>query len=133
MPDTVTSQVKARVLPPEEWERLRAYGPFAQAGGVLPDPAHAIVVVVEDETGEIQGCWQARDIIILEALHLSEDWRNSPMASRRLFFGMMEEFAAREVTQAITLVQAPYIETLARKAGFTPLPGSVFLLDRGGK
>ncbi len=130
--DTQTvASVKSRLLPPEEWERLRDYGPFAAAGGVLPDPEHATVLVLEDMEGQIVGCWMARDAVLLEGLFLSEAYRHSIIASKLIFFGMIRALTDRNVTQAMTLIQDPYIEGLATTAGFEKLEGALHVLSLG--
>lgn len=119
-----------RMLPIEEWERLRNFGPFAEAGGVLPDPASAIVCVLENEHGAFVGSWMVRNMALLEGLFVAEEHRHSIVASKKLLLGMIGVLADQKVGQAMTLAGTPEIGRLAIKAGFTKLPGVPFLLDR---
>lgn len=121
----------ARQLPRQEWERLRTFGPFAEAG-VLPDPRFALIEVLEEggEGGPIVGSWMVTPMAILEGLYLAEDWRAHPAAARRLFFGMMELLGRYEITTVLTVTQDPAVRALAHKAGFTDLPGQLQLLQR---
>lgn len=129
---TDTPNLYFRVLPVEEWERVRLFGPFLEAGKVLPDPSGSQIVVVEDRTsGEIKGCWMIRNMALLEGLFLAEDVRHSMSAAKLLLFGMMNHLGDMAVGQVMTLASTPGIELLAIKAGFIPLPGVPYLLNRG--
>lgn len=136
MPAVVETQlargVKARRLPPDEWGRLREFGPFQHAG-VLPDPAHAIVVVLEDTDGEIVGSWMAKDTVLLEALYLNMNFRHHAPAAKALLMGMIKELQEGGVSEAITVIQDAAVARLAPKAGFTPVPGggTLYLLSLG--
>lgn len=123
--------VKARLFQPEEWERLRDYGPFKAAGKVLPDPQHAFVLVLEEASGEIVGCWMARDMVLLEGLFLSPEHRHSHGAAKTLFLAMIAALDQRGVSQAMTLIQDPYVEGLAKTAGFEKLDGALHVLSLG--
>lgn len=125
------ADVRARVLPPDEWERLREYGPFKAAGGVLPDPAHARVIVLENATGALVGCWEAKDTVILEGLFLSPEYRHSITASKLLFFTMLNELREVNVSQVLTLIQDAYVAGLAKTAGFDKLEGALHVLSIG--
>lgn len=126
----VASCVQARVLPVEDWERLRTFGPFQQAGGVLPDPSHAFVVILEDG-GELVGTWMAKNTVMLEGLFISPAYRKSFTPSKALLLGMLKELRAAGVGEAITLIQSMYVEGLAVAAGFQRLDGSVHIVKIG--
>jgi|SRR5215831_11797565 len=120
----------ARRLPPDEWDRLRDVGPF-KTTGVLPDPRFAMVVVLEDPvTQAIVGCWEVTTLALLEGLHLDPAWRHHPAAARRLFFEMLSLLAEYRIKTALTVIQDESVRVLARKAGFTDLPGTLHLLTR---
>lgn len=123
--------VKARLLPPEEWERLRDYGPF-KAAGVLPDSAHALVVVVEDGTGAILACWMAHDAVLLEGLYAPPAGRHRVPVAKALLFGMVDALRSRGVLQAFTVTTDPAIERLAATAGFVNVAvGTLHQLNLG--
>lgn len=124
----VNAGLTVRSLPAEEFYRLKDYGPFAEAGA-LPDPKYSIVVVLEDH-GMICGCWMVRNMALLEGLFLSEAYRQRIPAAKQLLTGMIDVLTRQRVGQAMTLVLAPEIARLAVTAGFTLLPGQVYLLDR---
>lgn len=111
-----------RELPPGEWHRLKALGPFGEAG-VLPDPAFASVIVEETPDGEIVGCWTATTIVLLEGLWRKPEARGVVGSARRLLMGMVGFLRAVGVKTAITVIQAPEVEVLAKKAGFVAVPG----------
>lgn len=124
--------VRSRLLPVSEWPRLRPYGPFA-AAGVLPDPSHALVLVLERYDVQahgprIVGCWMAKNTVILEGLYLNPEERHLAPSARHHLFSMIGALQERGVTEVITLIQSPEVLRLAPKAGFVELPGSVHLL-----
>ncbi|HET9258256.1 MAG TPA: hypothetical protein VFO16_24085, partial [Pseudonocardiaceae bacterium] len=103
----------ARVLPPEEWERLLDVGPFHNTG-VIPDPRFALVVVLEDPaTQRIVGTWEVTSIGLLEGLHLEPDYRHSTAAASRLFFKMMNVLRDHHVKTVLTVTQDEMVRRLA--------------------
>lgn len=123
-------RLSVRQLPVEEWAKLRGFGHFQKVGG-LPNADHAHVLVLESE-GEIVGTWMARDIVLLESLHLEPAFRGNPAAARKLFFGMVDHLKTHQVGQAITVTQDVGVRVLADKAGFEIIPGSLHLLTLKG-
>lgn len=116
-----------RVLPPDEWERLKTFGPFVQSG-VLPNPEHATVLVAELD-GAIVGCWMRTTIHILEGLYIAEPYRKQHGITKRLFFGMLQVLRQQKVPTVITLTQDHKVAVLAAQAGFVELPGWLQLLE----
>lgn len=119
----------ARVLPTEEWDRVRDFGPFAQAG-TLPDPLFAKIIVLETPDGEIVGCWEMTTLALLEGLYLREDWRGSHAAAKRLLLGMLELLDRYQIKTALTVIQDPKVMELAKTAGFTAMEGTLHHVTR---
>jgi len=72
-----------RLLPAEEWERLRAFEPFATQG--LPNqPKHWAIVVAEVE-GQIIGFWGMHDAIHIDPLWIHEAHRARASVFRPMF------------------------------------------------
>lgn len=115
-----------RILPPDEWHRLKDFGPFKQAQ-TLPDPVYASVLVAELD-GEIVGSWMATTIVLLEGLEIVPAHRKHPGIVRRLLFGMIDHLRGIGAKTAITVTQDAAVGRLARHAGFVDLPGSLHLL-----
>lgn len=129
---TASPMYRFRVLPPAEWDRLKDFGVFAQAG-LLRSADHATIVVVETRDGKIAGSWFAADLVLLEGLHIAEEYRKSPAVARKLVVGMIEFLREREVRLAMTVTVDAEIAAMTRKAGFVPLPGTLHLLTVGGE
>ena len=128
MPDILEQQgVHSRRIPPDEWERVREFGPFKDAGGVLPNPDYSLILGVY-EGEQLIGIWMAKNTVMLEGLYLSPEYRHSYRAAKEITFGMIRELRASHVSEAVTLIQSPYIEGLAKKVGFDKLEGALHLL-----
>lgn len=114
----------ARLLPPTEWHRL------GLPAAVLPtDPSNAIIVVVEDEHGEIIGRWFGYTTVTLEGLFINPEHRKHPGVAARLMQAMTTELVSRGVPQATTLIQTPDVAALAKRHGLYTLDGQVWVLD----
>lgn len=113
---------RVRLLPHDEWNRLAEIGPFKDAQ-VLPDPLFASVIVLENEAGEIIGCWMTTPIMLLEGLWLREDQRGNRRSGRELLQGMLQFLQEYQVKTAITVIQEPEIEVIAKKTKFEAVPG----------
>jgi GNAT superfamily N-acetyltransferase len=113
-----------RLLPPEEWKRLRAL-PFATNG--LPDPQTTLVFVDETPEGEIVGIWGVFLQPMLDGLWVHPDHRHTIIAGQ-LLRTLKAFLQAHGVTTAFTIISDPSVMTLAHKAGFVRAPGDLWLL-----
>ena len=115
--------MKTRVLPVDEWPRLGGMPAWGEAP--LPDPEHALIVVVEDDGGEILMHWVAVTFVHLECLWKRPDCGAG--VTRALLETMFDELRSRDIAAVWTIAQTPEIDRLARHAGFERLPGAMYL------
>lgn len=112
---------KARIVKEDEWPALQAKGALP---ATMPMPG-ALVLILEDEaTGEVVGRWMA--VVALEGLFIDEEKRGNPAVARRLYGTMLRTLQELGVGEVLTLIQTPYVEELAEKAGFRPLAGRLW-------
>lgn len=115
----------ARVLPPEEWYRLKD----TEAEQLAPrlNPVGTRVIVVEDE-GEIVATWTLLQMVHAEGLWVKPSHRGSFGLARRLL-GKMREIASEwGVMNVITGSLSPHVTDLIKRFGGTPLPCESFVL-----
>lgn len=115
-----------RVLPTEEWGRLRDLPPFVALGG-LPDPS-ASVQVVEDADGQILASWVAVRFTHLEGVWIDPDYQHSRVPLL-LLQSMIETLKAAGVQVAFTLAPDADVQALAEHAGFETVPAVLLGLD----
>lgn len=113
-----------RILPPKEYQRLPGI-----TADQLPDASRSLVVVVENERGEIVGRWMALDVVALEGLQIEEGHRGNPVVAKLLLGRMLQILTERRVASVLTIVQSAEVERLAGHAGFDPVPGTLFQKD----
>jgi hypothetical protein len=128
-PSTTRPTYATRLLPVEEWEKLRAL-PFGANG--LPNPDLTMILVDELEDGTIVGIWAAQTMIMLDGLWVDPAHRDTPVAGQ-LLRGMRAELAARDLHTSFTLISDPHVMVLAVKAGFTRAPGDLWMLQLGAE
>ena len=123
-----------RELPVDEWERLRTHPDPAIRLDVLPAPALAAILVVEDETGSIVARWSAQTAVHLEGLSKAEAVKDSLPVSRLLLQGMQEMLRQKGVLYSFTITTDLQVTLMAVRAGFERIPGDLLLLDldKGG-
>lgn len=119
-----------RQLPPAEWDRIRDYGHF-HTGTPLPAPEHAVMLVVEEDA-QIIGVWMAMNVVLLEGLYISEEYRHKSGVARRLFHGMISLLQGRGIRSALAYTPHPAVAAMAEKAGFTKVDGELYLLSVKG-
>lgn len=117
--------VSVRELPIEEWDRLKGY-PIAAAE--LPDPARCIVLVAEDENGDIVGHWALVMAPFMEGLWIAEDFRHTTAAAK-LLVKMKSVLKDAEINQAFTLVQSNEVKAVAEHAGFQAIEGTLMMIE----
>jgi len=124
-PPATAASTTPRVLPPEEWDRLRD---FAFATNGLPDPTTSVIIVVETATGEIVGIWAMLLQPVLDGLWVDPAHRSTLVAGQllRTMKAFLQEF---EIPAAFTVISDDSVRTLAAKAGFTKVPGDLWILE----
>lgn len=114
-----------RMLPVEEWDRLRNL-PFASQG--LPPPELAVIFVAETTAGEIVGIWSAMTAVHLDGLWVDPAHQATTVAGRLLKAtkGFLRETG---VAVAFTMISDPAVMCLAHKAGFERYPGDLWMIQ----
>lgn len=125
-PPSTRTSTTPRVLPPEEWEKLRAF-PFGSKG--LPDPETSVVVVTETPAGEIVGIWAVIPAPMLDGLWVHHDYQRTSLAAGQLLRTMKAVLQEFGVTTAFTVIEDAAVAALAEKAGFTRTPGDLWMLQ----
>lgn len=115
----------ARILPPDEWD-ARAHELLHYPA--LPDPAGAILCVVEDAQRRIVASWYAINTVHLEGLYIEPVARLNPAVARLLSETLINECRARHVPAVLTQATSPSILAMARKRGFEIVPGTLLQL-----
>lgn len=124
--------MKTRLLEPSEHGRLAGIGPFEKCG---PDPASSMVIVAEDEDGEILGYWCAFNAVHLEPLWVVDGERNNGVGMA-LWHGLREVLEEQGVANAFAMVGDEDTMThlpLANKLGFKKLPVSTLFIQLSDK
>jgi Acetyltransferase (GNAT) family len=116
----------ARVLPPEEWEKLRAF-PFAANG--LPSPESGFIIVTETPDGTIVGIWACLLQPFLDGLWVDPDHLGSTIA-RTLLRTMKDQLRTLGVPVAFTIVSDEAVMAVAVKAGLHRAPGDLWVLEQ---
>lgn len=116
----------ARVLPPDEWDKLRAF-PFAQNG--LPDPTSAFVIVSETADGTIVGIWACLLQPFLDGLWVADAHRHTIIAGT-LLREMKALLLGLRIPVAFTIVSDEAVMAIAHKAGLHRAPGDLWMLDQ---
>lgn len=127
MPETLAPPACAvRVLPPEEWDRLREL-PFGAAG--LPDPQLAVILVAETPEGRIVGTWAAMNQVLLDGLWVAPEYRRTTLVAAKLLRGMKDTMRRIGLRHGFAIVHTTEVLSLAMKAGFTRVEGDLCHLD----
>lgn len=116
----------ARILPPEEWEKLRAF-PFAANG--LPSPESGFIVVSETADGQIVGIWSCLLQPFLDGLWVDPEHLGSIVA-RTLLRSMKDQLLTHGVPVAFTIVSDEAVMAVAVKAGLHRAPGDLWILEQ---
>jgi hypothetical protein len=133
LPDTLTpfNVATVRELPPSEWPKLLEMpGPYHDAG-IIPDPRHNRILVLEKE-GVIKAYWGVFTVVHVEPVYISEDCRHKISVVRPLWEAMRAMLVRLEVPGAVAIisdVDAPINLPMAVKLGFEKVPGSLYYLD----
>lgn len=129
---TQVTSPTVRVLPPEDWERLRDFEPFNLGG--LPDPAAWRIIVAEQ--GGVGGPIVAF-VCLWGAIHCEPAWFDPAVRHHpKLFLGLWSE-ARRVLTEEIGAQMVfstidddkPELQALWERFGFIRGPGRQYVGD----
>jgi hypothetical protein len=131
-PNAVSGRLVVRILPAEEWDRVKAIEPFASRG--LPDADSNWMILVVERDGQIVGSCS-----LFQTMHW-DAWYIDPAVSgavrgvilRQLLAVCLEILGNLDIEQVYTGVEPDATSSAARllkRFGFTPTPGQLFVLN----
>jgi N-acetylglutamate synthase-like GNAT family acetyltransferase len=115
----------ARELPQEEWSRL-APTELAQVWPLLK-PGSTRILVVEDETGTIVGCWALAQILHVEGLWIAPAHRSTGHVARHLLRTMQQWIREQDVSAVVTASMSPDVSNYLQRIGASELPGQAYI------
>lgn len=118
----------ARLLPVEERRALKG----TPLDGLVIHP-NAEVYVVEDEGGQVIGCWALLQAWHADGIWIHPDHRGKAGVGRELLACLSASGIAKQIPAVWTTIETPGVEELAEKFGATRIPGAHFLLPVGGR
>jgi hypothetical protein len=123
--------MNARILKPEEWQRLGE----GELSALLPyvEPENVAVVVVEDDDGEIVACVSALQVTHFEGLWIKPEVRGNPGVFRsliRLAYAV-PRFRNEKWILGGAAESDAQMDTLCRRLGGHPLPVKFFAMPVG--
>lgn len=121
--DPTAPPYAARLLPEHEWTRLPAEIQQALT------PNASVVVVVEDPQGAIVARWIAMNVVHLEGLFAEPAVRGHAVVAKLLLTEMHHVLTFLGIPSVVTIAQDDLVRTLARKAGFVDVPGTLHRWD----
>lgn len=113
----------ARCLPPEEWARVPDGTDLAALVPMLR-PGMDEVLVVEDEDGQIVGCWALVVSDHAEGIWTREDHRGDPRVMFRLLGLLKATLHARGRSRVFTAAVTDDVRSLIHRLGGDLLPDS---------
>jgi hypothetical protein len=114
-----------RILPPEEWHRLK--GTEAERLWPMLSPDHSRVVVVEED-GEIVGCHVLVWLLHAECLWIAPEKRAKASVARRLWQGVQDVVVASNAHAVITAAVDDRVRGLIATAGGSVIPGEHYVV-----
>lgn len=123
------TRVQSRILPPDEWEKLRSFPPFDQQG--LPSPDFLEIAVVEVD-GQVVAFWCMFTAPHLEPLWIQPEYRQHAGVARSLWTTVRQRLIAGQIPYAFSLIgDADFKENLplAARLGFEAMPATPLFLD----
>lgn len=114
------------MLPPDEWSRLEGTEAGAIWATMQPDTTQ--VVVVEDDDGQIVGCWVAMCIAHVECLWVAPSHRRKASVGRRLWRGMQTALAEWGVTSAWTAAASDDVRRMLASLDAVSISGDHYLV-----
>lgn len=117
--------MNTRILPPEEWHRLRG----TELGEAYPffDPDKTTIIVVEDGD-RVVGCWSLLTVVHVEGLWIDSSYRKGATVGRRLIREMKALAKEKGYRAVVTTAQSDDIVGLVGNMGGHLLPGEHFVI-----
>lgn len=118
----------ARVLPREDYHRL-AGTELETLAPYLPEDAQ--VLVVEDDAGQIIGCWSVYRLVHVEGVWIAPEHRKKSGVARRLITGMRQIARGMGARAVNTASASAEVTNLLRHLGAHQIEGEHFSLKVG--
>jgi N-acetylglutamate synthase-like GNAT family acetyltransferase len=122
----------SRELPWQEWPKLAGTS-FDDLWPRLPEMNGVRVLVVEDETGAIVGCWGLIRVWHAEGIWIAPQMRRHPSVGRRLLTGMRRLLKEAGLTTVWTGSLTADVDAMLERVGAYPIPGKAFIWPQGEK
>lgn len=116
--------MRTRVLPREEWPRLK--GTEAEALWPLLDPETARVVAVEEDDGRIVATWTMMRVVHAECLWIAPSHRGSFGVFKRLVHAMRDVARSWNAKWVMTASVSDSVTAIITRLGGVPVPGLAF-------
>lgn len=94
-------------------------------------PDSAQVIVVEDDAGQIAGCWAVFPAWHVEGLYVAPEHRHTGTVTRRLLSEMRRVVRLLGVDSVVTCAVSDEVRDLIQRVGGVPLPGTSHALPLG--
>ena len=119
--------ITSRILPVDEWDKVKDRPPYNETGLPLPDGHWAIIVVEDGE--EILASCALFDTVHWDGFHVNPSMRKNPVVFRALLEQSLSELQASGVAGAhITIPEdSPDLEAMVEAFGFVRAPGVLYL------
>ena len=117
----------SRILPRDEWSRLA----HTELGGLDLGTLDAKVIVVEDDAGEIVGCWSAFNVLHVEGVWIAPAYRGKTTVARRLWQGMLRLVRSHGARAVWTGSASEMVTRLLEHHGAVPVAMQSFVLSVG--
>ena len=116
----------ARVLPPEEWDRVRHIPPFDQG---LPQPDNWRILTVEED-GQIVGCCSLYDSVHWDGFWIDDKHQGKSGVFRAMVAEGLTVLKEAGVLGVHTTVPdaRPDLQDLVQRFGYMEAPGKLYLL-----
>lgn len=112
----------ARVLPPEEFDRLAAVPLYASVRD-----SQALVVVVETADGTVIATWAVLNVFHLEGAWVDPAYRHTSVAGR-LVGEMFDALRTLGLPEVFTITQTDEAAALAHHLGGQAVPGQAWII-----
>lgn len=117
-----------RLLPREEWDRLRCTELASVTELAATRGCEVYVFVVEDTAGEIVGCWSLFQVWHAEAVWIAPEHRKKSGVARQLLSYAAQLAHALGITHAMTASRSDDVTRLLKRLHAQPLEGAHYLV-----